>query len=248
MSTEGMKQQIEKLVELQAVTTETVKISETLDRVKEKTTALDKRIEQEAMQLEDQKALTAALKKQYRELEAEIHTTDGNIKKIAEKRVSVKTNREYKALLKEEDQLKRHQSKMEDQMISLLEEIEKAEKTTAEIESDLSAVTEEVAEEKKKIAEEALRSRELLEGLNSKMKTLSKNIEPKLMAKFNMVKGRQAKGIVVVPVKDTNCGGCNINIPPQMFNELQRYDSIKMCPNCQRILYWQPAEEMAEET
>jgi len=29
-----------------------------------------------------------------------------------------------------------------------------------------------------------------------------------------------------------------MNIPPQMYNELQRYDSLKLCPFCNRILYW----------
>ncbi|MCD4805390.1 MAG: nucleotide-binding protein, partial [Desulfobacterales bacterium] len=26
--------------------------------------------------------------------------------------------------------------------------------------------------------------------------------------------------------------------PPQMYNDLQRCDSLKFCPNCQRIIYY----------
>jgi predicted nucleic acid-binding Zn-ribbon protein len=29
-----------------------------------------------------------------------------------------------------------------------------------------------------------------------------------------------------------------MNIPPQMYNELHRFDSLKNCPHCQRIIYW----------
>jgi predicted nucleic acid-binding Zn-ribbon protein len=246
MNAEGMKIQIDKLVELQGVTTETIKMSEILERVEEKTTALDHRIEASAAQREEQKGLIASLKKQYRELESEIHITESHIKKLSEKRVSVKTNREYKALLKEEDQLKRHQSKMEDQMLVLLDEIESAEKVLADIEAGIVEVEQQVAEEKGKIFVEAAQSRERLDGLNGQLEILSEKIEPKLLSTFNTVKGKQAKGIVMVPVTDANCGGCNVNIPPQMYNELQRCDSIRFCPNCQRILYWQPVAEPKE--
>ena len=34
------------------------------------------------------------------------------------------------------------------------------------------------------------------------------------------------------------CQGCNMNIPPQLYNILQRGDAIELCPNCNRIIYW----------
>ncbi|RLB78229.1 MAG: hypothetical protein DRH24_14815, partial [Deltaproteobacteria bacterium] len=40
-----------------------------------------------------------------------------------------------------------------------------------------------------------------------------------------------------VPVKDALCHGCNVNLPPQLYNELFLGDSLKFCPNCQRIIY-----------
>ena len=30
-----------------------------------------------------------------------------------------------------------------------------------------------------------------------------------------------------------------MNIPPQLYNELQRSEQILCCPNCNRILYWE---------
>jgi predicted nucleic acid-binding Zn-ribbon protein len=44
-----------------------------------------------------------------------------------------------------------------------------------------------------------------------------------------------------VPAVNSICNGCNVNIPPQMYNELQRCKSVKLCPNCQRIIYWLPS-------
>jgi predicted nucleic acid-binding Zn-ribbon protein len=46
------------------------------------------------------------------------------------------------------------------------------------------------------------------------------------------------RGLAMVPVKNGTCQGCNMNIPPQLFNTLQRGNSIEVCGNCNRIIYW----------
>ena len=47
-----------------------------------------------------------------------------------------------------------------------------------------------------------------------------------------------SQGRAVVSVKNGTCQGCNMNIPPQLFNLLQRGDSIELCGNCNRTIYW----------
>jgi predicted nucleic acid-binding Zn-ribbon protein len=52
-----------------------------------------------------------------------------------------------------------------------------------------------------------------------------------------IIKEQNPVGLAVVPVKDAVCHGCNVNLPPQLYNELFRCDSLRFCPNCQRIIY-----------
>jgi len=52
-----------------------------------------------------------------------------------------------------------------------------------------------------------------------------------------MIKARR-NGIAIVAVSRGICSGCHMNIPPQLYNELQRSEQILCCPNCNRILYW----------
>jgi predicted nucleic acid-binding Zn-ribbon protein len=49
---------------------------------------------------------------------------------------------------------------------------------------------------------------------------------------------RMRRGMALAPVKAGTCQGCHMNIPPQLFNVLQRGTSIEICPNCNRIIYW----------
>ncbi len=43
----------------------------------------------------------------------------------------------------------------------------------------------------------------------------------------------------MAPVSNGTCRGCNMNIPPQLFNVLQRGTSIETCPYCHRIIFWE---------
>jgi predicted nucleic acid-binding Zn-ribbon protein len=39
-----------------------------------------------------------------------------------------------------------------------------------------------------------------------------------------------------------------MKLPPQLYNELQRGDSVLTCPMCRRILFWETlAERTAED-
>jgi hypothetical protein len=48
--------------------------------------------------------------------------------------------------------------------------------------------------------------------------------------------------MAVAPVQQAICMGCHMNIPAQLFNELQRFDELRFCPHCHRIIYWKAKE------
>ena len=47
------------------------------------------------------------------------------------------------------------------------------------------------------------------------------------------------KGVGVISVWKAVCNGCHMNIPPQLYNELQKTKELLSCPNCNRIMYFQ---------
>ena len=44
-------------------------------------------------------------------------------------------------------------------------------------------------------------------------------------------------GVAVVTVNNGTCGGCHMHVPPQDLIEIRRSASVRVCANCQRILY-----------
>jgi hypothetical protein len=76
------------------------------------------------------------------------------------------------------------------------------------------------------------------EGMDTERAEFSKDIEPRLLKRYERVKAGSG-GIGIANVKDETCLGCYIHIPPQTYIQLLRGGSeIIDCPHCHRILYF----------
>ena len=60
----------------------------------------------------------------------------------------------------------------------------------------------------------------------------------KLLKRYDMIRQKRL-GIGLVLAVEGNCQGCNMRLPPQLFNILQRGDTVEQCPSCQRIVLWE---------
>ncbi len=182
------------------------------------------------------------LKRQYREGEGEIQRIDDQIAKSEVKLRAVKTNKEYQSTLKEIEDLKAKASEIEDRMLDNLERIERTEREVATQKSDLEEVKSEVAEKQAAIRSKGASQQKILEQCRQEREHIVEQIDRKMHEFYEKVK-HQNHGRAMVAVQDEICEVCRMNIPPQLFNELIRMDSMRMCPHCQRIMYPKILEE-----
>lgn len=232
----SIKEQLETLVALQ-------KAEVKIKRIEEELAGVDERIETqnaEVKEYEDQVAVfrsnLESLKQQYRSDENEIKTIDSQIAKSKEKLRSVKTNKEYQSILKEIDDLKHKSSDIEDRMLDHLDRVETADSELAARGTELAEVKKEVAEKQEEIRQIAEGHRLELAQLQQERNDIWQTVAPKLQTFYTKAK-QQGHGIAVAAIVDAVCQVCRMNIPPQQYNELLRLDSMRMCPNCQRIIY-----------
>ena len=233
----NMKKQIDIIVKLQQIETETISIKSSMNNLPERLNALDEKLESFEKKIKDEESLSNELKKKYRAYESDIQLKDNSIEKLGEKLRAVKTNKEYQSLLKEEEQLRRNNSLIEDKMIECLDKLEEVTKIVEERKIEYLNLSDHVNKEKEAIKKEVELKKGELSQLESDWKDFSQKIDPELLKKFISVKS-QVRGIAIAPVKDAVCQGCNMNIPAQRYNELHRFDTLNFCPHCQRIIYW----------
>ena len=238
--------QIVSLVKLQQLEIETRSIKTNLSNVDQRLEKFDARLLEFKQLIEEQESVINELNQKYRGYESDVRLNLDRIKKSEAKLSSVKTNKEYQASLKEIDELKEKNSKFEDEMIEFLDRIEEAENALKEKKAEYSELQARMNAEKELIQKETEEGRLKLEDLEAQWKTVSAGIDAGLFTIYNQVKSNHSNAIGIVAVIDAVCQGCYMNIPPQMYNELQRGDSLKKCPICERFIYWQKENKRSE--
>jgi uncharacterized protein len=232
----NLKSQLRILVTLQKVEVEIRRNEKDLACIDERINALNVELSEYQDRVASQEKLLTDLKKQCRSDEDEVKLIEAQIIKSKEKLSAVKTNKEYQSMLKEIDEQKIKASHLEDKVLVNLDLIETSEKDLVELKADLDDVTSEVQDKQNDIRKKAQGQHKELESLGNKRDEAWESIEPKIQTVYQNVK-RQGSGIAMAEIIDGVCQTCRMNIPPQLFHELLRVDTIRMCPHCQRIMY-----------
>ncbi|PKN77567.1 MAG: hypothetical protein CVU51_16570 [Deltaproteobacteria bacterium HGW-Deltaproteobacteria-1] len=190
-------------------------------------------------------------KRKYDELKAQRAECEATVKKLSdgmiktkERLLEVKNNKEYQAMLKEIETSEKTRGDIESRIIALMEEMDKLSVLVKKDEETLKQA-ESNHEKEKRIIEDDLSAVDAdTLTWTEKRTVLQKSIPADLLAQYERVKKRN-NGIGVIAVWKAVCNGCHMNIPPQLYNELQRSNDLLSCPNCNRIMYFQNQEKSA---
>ena len=200
-----------------------------LEALRSDLTKVEAMLTRERNQLEE----TEAWRKR---LDDEMSTEESTLQKAKQRSAQVKN---VKEMMASERELQANRSKREErgaELEKLVAAVETAKKSVAQHEADLASLRQHVTSEETaargKMSElegQIAEARKLREGAVS-------HVRPDVMKKYSSIKIRS--GLAMVPVHNGTCRGCNMNIPPQLFNKLQRGTTIELCDFCNRMIYW----------
>jgi predicted nucleic acid-binding Zn-ribbon protein len=236
-----VKTQVELLVKLQEKDQAIDQLAWQMREGPERLKVLEGQLQELEEAVEDDKNRVQELKQAQRQYEGDIEDGVAHIRKSRGRLMSIKNNREYKALLREIEDTEKENSKREDKVLECLEEIEGLKQGFELKENELLKLQDELETERKAVGEEVARVQEELTDVEKGRDGLMQTIDPNLLGKYKQIK-KMSGGIAVSLVNHATCGACHLGIPPQMYNELQRQDTLQFCPHCQRIIYWKETE------
>ncbi len=200
-----------------------------------------KRLENElgVIEKEHQKELERfeALKKSGRDIDRETQDLDVKIEKSKIRLSNIKSNKEYRAVLKEIDDLEKAKFQREEKSLQIMEEIEMLRKRCQDNEKEVVEGRKKLDLEKNEVQTELKALDEELRLFEEKRTLFSQTVEQDLLKKYLLLKERK-QGQAISPVSQAVCQVCHMRIPPQMYNELIRGDALLSCTNCGRIIYW----------
>ena len=229
-------EELKKLVNLQAVDSEIFKLEEELDTLPDSNDALEEQIAEKEDKIKELKnAIDIQVdEKEKRDFIYKKH--EDQLKTITGKQSAIRNTEEYNALLREIDNIKRFNRDLSDEISEISREIEAK---TEELNITEEQFSREIEGFKKQISANTKRMEELdktIDKLYDEREKLSKNIRPAVYNKYQRILNNSTNGKAIAMAEHRVCLGCNMTLPPELYNMVLRAVRIEVCPNCQCIL------------
>ena len=140
---------------------------------------------------------------------------------------SVKTNKEYSAILVEVDAVKEKILALEDRELELMEILERKERELLPLKANCKEEEEKFNEYKLKKEAESERTEKELEVIRPRRSQAADNLDVKLLEHYTKVFNAR-QGVVVVPIHENICQGCLQQILPQQVIDVKSGETITL--------------------
>ncbi|MFH1791598.1 MAG: C4-type zinc ribbon domain-containing protein [Candidatus Omnitrophota bacterium] len=232
----NLKEEIKKLVELQQIDAEIFSIRIDLEAVPGRINKFHELIKEREVIFKGSEDKVKHLQVKRKEKEVDLGSKEEAILKNTAQLYQLKTNEDYQTKQREIDSLKADKSVLEEEILILFDEIEKGEKELNDNKKLYQEEKGKIEAEEKKLLEGKQRQEAELSGLEEQRKGFTANINKNILMRYDRILNARA-GLAIVPIEGDACGGCNMNLPPQVIDETRLGKEIVICGNCSRILY-----------
>jgi len=233
-----LREDIKTMISLQEVMLKIKSLEDEKNSIPERLADLRRQVEEAEKAFNEISAEYEELAKQKKDLEFSIEEEKIKIEKSKAKLMTVKTNREYFAMLKEIETAKRMNRQKQEELLELMVRFEEVEQKYNEAKEKYESLKGDYDTRMEDIKKEMSKFDEDISKLAEEKEKIAKSLDSAKTRRFELVFQRR-NGLAVVPARNYICTGCNMNIPPQLYNLLQKEDKIYECPNCSRIIYYE---------
>ncbi len=236
MTTISVKDQIKRLVELQAMDVEVYRFKVQLREKPAEIEALDAGFEAKKAGLKQREEELKAIQLAQKNNEGELKVKEEAIVKADGQLLQLKTNKEYQIKLLEIESIKADKSLIEEKILLGFDQVEAARKAVEAERALVASYEKEFAVRKKKIEDDIAIAQDQMKVKQSQRGRLTPDVRPDLLARYERILENK-EGLAIVPVVDNACGGCFMHLTEQRINEIKRSDQIVTCDMCARIVY-----------
>ncbi len=231
-----MIESLRSLVSLQKLDTEIRKLRDDLRAAEEARDKAAGLAEAARAKAESKQGEVAVCEAREKELNVALAAEKEKLIKWEKRLRDIQSSRDYAALQREIEGLKRQNFGIEEEML-------KNEEAKAALLTARDALMAEHAKLAAASAEAAEAARDVAASVQSSIDelTASRNqhkgtLDASLISRYEMLLAKR-NSLAVARINNQRCGGCNMMVPPQQYNILVRGMSIETCRNCTRIIY-----------
>ncbi len=193
-------------------------------------------IEEEKALAEKKQEEKVAVQKDIDRKELDLKTNEGEITKFNVQLNSIKTNKEYSALISEIGSKKADMSILEDEILDTMSKLEIAKQGFEKATDNLRNEEESLKDLINSVDAEVKETDTEIEKIKGEQKKYIDLLDEHSLANYNRLSNIKG-GKAIVPVIGNVCGGCFMNIRTQTLNALMGNKDLVFCQSCSRILY-----------
>jgi len=236
---------IDKLLELQIADKEIRRLRDEVAALPKRVAVIEQKLAGTKAHLEKVRTAAKADEANRKKFEANIKDLQGKISKYRDQSLDVKTNDQYKALLHEIQFAEQEIRLNEDRILEVMVNVDAREKDVKAAEAELKAETAEIETEKEDARKVTAEDQTKLAEWNAKRDALRHEISEDTLRQYDRVAKFRGSGLA--EVREQKCMGCQVMLRPQTYNEVKNGEKIMVCESCQRIVYYNPANEVKPE-
>lgn len=231
-----MNSQLQFLIELQKFDLRIFQIQDSQRKAPDLLKAAESPLQDILSRLQALKNTGESLTTQQRSAERELATQEDMLHKVRSRLSELKTNKEYQAHLFEIEQSRKKKDSIEENVLETMERVEENKKAVQELEEQAQEAQKIFDVEKTRLESQFSELGKELADLNQQQQRVADTVEKPLLARYNRLKTMR-KGYAVAEVQDGACGGCRLQLPPQLVAEVRRGDELMDCSYCHRLLF-----------
>jgi len=173
----------------------------------------------------------------------DLKSRDAAVNKLRDNLNSVRTNKEYAAILSQLNNEKADRSRVETRALELMNEVEGKRKTLADLEAAVQEENRRLTNLTGQLDRAQASFADRLSALQKQRDEAADSLDAKTLDLFNRISERY-EGEVMARVtqvhprrQEYTCEGCNMSLTAERANALMTRDEVLTCGSCGRILH-----------
>jgi uncharacterized protein len=233
---DAIKTQVALLVELKSIDDKAYRLQIGLGQIPEEIAKIDSDLKQHDEAFAMARDTLAEVEKKLRSSEQELKSKEDELHKAEGKMMEVKTNAEYMAAMKENENRKVAKGALEERVLTLMDQLEVQRQTLKALEKEHGSEKTRLLSTKKTLEQQKVQLESDLQQVSGQRQGQSAKLEAKLQALYNKLFIDGGSRGAIASALNCQCSACNMQVRPQVFNEIVAFLAIHQCGHCRKIL------------
>jgi predicted nucleic acid-binding Zn-ribbon protein len=237
-----VKAELSQLIALQNLDTTIRRLQTELESIPERRAGIEKEFDQRAFEIRALEGNRDQARHERARLELEIQEQRVRAERADRNLMSSQKQDEYQAALREADAARKQISALETQVLEQMEIFEQAEKDLAERAPEVEKLGAEMAERFAAFDEQTRTQAGEVTAHRDERERLLAALPKPMSAMYNRISARIRGGVAMAEARNGACTACAMALRPQVMAQVRRGEEVITCDNCNRILYFAPAD------